>query len=255
MATLIINQIDAGLEQYYLAMGRHDYKNENGQGKFYHWAVDEFGWDDEDIEEDLNEDYDDPDDSIFCTLDEDIDFPFKADIEDAKDRFKAIYDILKYIVANGEAPIPQSHTTHTVQVKIDLFVSEKKAEEIGNVVYKKQLSCINFPEPALMYFFGVGYMHHIPLLTWLVDAYTMDKTKHYKPRNEPLTVSAWADQNRFMKHLERRDRKKWFRLGSAMCAYSNRLFKRLQFDSTPFKIDDDIEEIVNYVSAVPDLLG
>eukprot|EP01083_Nonionella_stella_P102421 291339_1 len=167
MATQIINQIDAGLEQYYLAMGRHDYKNENGQGKFYHWAVDENGLDDEDIEEDLNEDHDDPDDSIFCDLDENNDFPFKADIEDAKDRFKAIHDILKYIVANGEAPNPQSHTTHTVQVKIDLFVSEKKAEEIANVVYKKQLSCINRPEPDLMYFFGVGYMPRIDFLVVL----------------------------------------------------------------------------------------
>eukprot|EP01083_Nonionella_stella_P152364 488298_1 len=91
----LAHKIDDALEKYYIAMGRTDYKNEDGTGKFYEW-MEENGYDDEDIEEQLNEDYD---------LDyDDPDFPLSDDIKDDSDRIKAIRDIVRNIV-NGQAAI------------------------------------------------------------------------------------------------------------------------------------------------------
>eukprot|EP01083_Nonionella_stella_P177118 621644_1 len=152
----LAHKIDDALEKYYIAMGRTDYKNEDGTGKFYEW-MEENGYDDEDIEEQLNEDYD---------LDyDDPDFPLSDDIKDDSDRIKAIRDILRNIVNHSRQPI-------------ELSISEETLHEIGDIVYKKQL----FPgihDREFIYWLVIGYVNNIPLLTWLVDAYTMEKTKNY----------------------------------------------------------------------------
>eukprot|EP01083_Nonionella_stella_P312888 1120845_1 len=117
MASLA-HKIDNALEKYYIAMGRTDYKNEDGTGKFYRWAEEnELG--DEDIEEDLNADYDYPDDSIFYDLHEEMNFPMSDDIEDDSDRIKAIRirNILKNIVKYGKGAILM-HSTQPIELSI-----------------------------------------------------------------------------------------------------------------------------------------
>eukprot|EP01083_Nonionella_stella_P112971 332844_1 len=249
----LVSTIDARLEQYYTAKGRKDYKNDNGTGKFYQWA-DENGWDDDDIEEDLNENYDNPEESIFYKLYEEMDFPLSSDlyIGDDSDRTKAICDLLKNIV----------NTNHA----IELSIPEEQVQEIGDIVYKKQLSSLSsllgINDQHLLYFFAVGYMNNIPLLTWLVDAYTMDETKNYinKPiaqwRLNSFNVSMWAHQNKFMTNLRKKTKDKMnlcASLEGAMKSYMMRLLPRLTYSSF-FKIDDDIKEVVDCVCAVPDLL-
>eukprot|EP01083_Nonionella_stella_P263962 895995_1 len=258
MATLA-HKIDDALEKHYIAMGRTDYYDESGTGKFYDW-MEENGWDMENqdewleaIEEDLNEDYDNPDESIFYDLHKGMDFPLTDDIKDDSDRIKAIRDIVRNIV-NGQAAIFMPNQP------IELYISQQTLQEIGDIIYKKQLSSLHgIDDQHFLYWLVVGYMNNIPLLTWLVDAYTMEKTKNYlKNATDPFSVSAWAEDhnNKFMKNIRNNYKNKRFHntLLSAMLSYGKRLLPTLQYDCY-FKIDDDIEEIVDYVSAVPDFLS
>eukprot|EP01083_Nonionella_stella_P078053 213395_1 len=190
MATLA-HKIDDALEKHYIAMGRTDYYDESGTGKFYDW-MEENGWDMENqdewleaIEEDLNEDYDNPDESIFYDLHKGMDFPLTDNIKDDSDRIKAIRirNILKNIVKYGKGAI----LMHSTQ-PIELSISEETLHEIGDIVYKKQL----FPgihDREFIYWLVIGYVNNIPLLTWLVDAYTMEKTKNYLKNQRITTVN------------------------------------------------------------------
>eukprot|EP01083_Nonionella_stella_P102830 292926_1 len=229
MAAAGVDQINAALEKYYLTMGRVDYINEDGDGKFKQYA-DDNGFEDADIRVELEAD---PTDCLLVEFDQD--FPLANDIE-GDDRLKAIQDILKYIAAHGEAPSPSKvkKKKPASKLQIDLFLSEEQAQRIADNLYKKQLACLQvggFPEPDLMYFFAVGYMNSIPLLTWLVDAYTMDKTKHYinnvdSHQRYTLNLEDWAKQNAFMKDLMARDKQKGCKLRTAMSEYANRLLSR-----------------------------
>eukprot|EP01084_Bolivina_argentea_P297050 511688_1 len=252
-----VDGINEALQKYYLTMGRNDYINDDGDGKFKQYA-DDNGFEDADIKVELEAD---PTDCLLVEFDQD--FPLANDIQ-GDDRLKAIHDILKYIAANGAAPSPSNEKKKkpASKLQIDMFISEEQAQKIADNVYKKQLSCLQvggFPEPDLMYFFEVGYLNGIPLLTWLVDAYTMDKTKHYinnvdSHQRCALNLEDWAQQNAFMKDLMARDKQKGIKLRTAMSAYSNRLLSRLQYVS-PTKINDNIAEIVDYVSAIPSFLN
>eukprot|EP01083_Nonionella_stella_P140374 430337_1 len=185
MAAVSITQVDNALREYYLHMGRTDYINEAGNGLFKQFVVDN-GLEDEDIRCELDENATD------CILIEfDVDFPLDSDIQGDK-RLQAIQHILKHIAGHGEVP----SKTKKGRLQINLYISEETAQEIADIVYKKQLSCLNlssFPEPDLLYFFAVGYVNDIPLLTWFVDAYTIDRTKHYMDpeMDGELTLDQW----------------------------------------------------------------
>eukprot|EP01083_Nonionella_stella_P078052 213392_1 len=154
MATLA-HKIDDALEKHYIAMGRTDYYDESGTGKFYDW-MEENGWDMENqdewleaIEEDLNEDYDNPDESIFYDLHKGMDFPLTDNIKDDSDRIKAIRDILRNIVNHSRQPI-------------ELSISEEKVQEIGDIVYKKQIGWLGDMwvfEQTFFYWLVVGFMN------------------------------------------------------------------------------------------------
>eukprot|EP01083_Nonionella_stella_P140372 430334_1 len=250
MAAVSITQVDNALREYYLHMGRTDYINEAGNGLFEEYAIDN-GFEDPDIETELETD---PTDCLLVAFDED--FPLHGDIQGDK-RLQAIHNILKHIVQHGEAPIA-SNSGKAGKLQIDLYISEEIAQEIADIVYKKQLPCLelhDFPEPDLLYFFAVGYVNDIPLLTWFVDAYTIDRTKHYMDpeMDGELTLDQWSQQNPFMKDLMNTDKTKAIKLRAAMRAYSNRLLPRLQYTS-PTKINDDIKGIVEYVCGVVSFL-
>eukprot|EP01083_Nonionella_stella_P263959 895988_1 len=263
MATLA-HKIDDALEKHYIAMGRTDYYDESGTGKFYDW-MEENGWDMENqdewleaIEEDLNEDYDDPEETMFYDFIEEMDFPLSDDIKDDSDRFEAMRDILKNIV---KAPPIEAMRDATYKAPpIELSISEEKVQEIGDIVYKKQIGWLGDMwvfEQTFFYWLVVGFMNNIPLLTWLVDAYTMEKTKNYlKNATDPFNVSVWAEDhsNKFMKNIRNKNESFRDTLERAMKSYLDRFFPRLTYCSS-FKINDDIEEIVHYVSAVPYFLS
>eukprot|EP01083_Nonionella_stella_P056418 148560_1 len=135
-------------------MGRSDYTNDVGNGLFKEYMVDN-GLEDEDIRCELNVN---ATESILVVFDED--FPLDSDTQGDK-RLQAIQHILMHIVEHGEVPSKMG------KLQIDLYISEKTVQEITDIVYKKQLSCLNlssFPEPDLLYFFAVGYVNDIPLL-------------------------------------------------------------------------------------------
>lgn len=114
-----------------------------------------------------------------------------------------------------------------------------------------------------MHFFAVGYLNGpIPFLTWMVDAYTMDQAKYYikaldsadfkKPT--AMDVSKWATNNAFMQQLCSHDKDMHNKLKSAIGSYNNRIAQRLNFAAPSHRIRDDIGEVVDVVSAIPDFI-
>lgn len=92
----------------------------------------------------------------------------------------------------------------------------------------------------------------MPFLTWMVDAFTIDKQKDYTENNKTTAMSLeqWAKQNQFMIELTEKHPKKAEELKAAMKAYSKRMIPRLQY-SPPTKIDDEMSEIVDYITSMP----
>ena len=101
-----------------------------------------------------------------------------------------------------------------------------------------------------MYFLAVGHKNDFPLLTWLVDAYSLDKTKYYVETEKTLLLDTWIDQNPFMRDLRQESTKRLNKLKAAMVSYSNRILPRLQF-TPPTKVYDDIKAIADYATAMP----
>eukprot|EP01083_Nonionella_stella_P110131 322069_1 len=205
----LARQTCAAIGQYYASLGKpYDclfriYCEENGLDK-----------DDEFLEE-LRTSYDD---CLFCAFDKN--FPFDKQPKDHATRMRFIYDLIKKCVKN-----PNSFS----KLLIDVFLSDQKVQEIANTVFPENV----FAEPELIYFFAVGYFNNLPLLTWLMDAYSMDKSKH----NE-LCLEDWAQQNKFMNDLMFVDKDKGTKLNIALSAY-NRLPTSLQHESVT-KINDGI---------------
>ena len=95
----------------------------------------------------------------------------------------------------------------------------------------------------------------IPLITWLVDAYTIDRAKYHVEHNKILSISEWAlTINPFMKDLHKSKSTIWKEVVSAMEAYTNRILRRLIF-SPRVNIDDSINQIVNYVACFPKFIS
>eukprot|EP01083_Nonionella_stella_P184065 666981_1 len=181
-------------------------------------------------------------DSILPEFDDN--FPFAREPHNDDTRLQFIFLLIKKCFNNPNITFSK--------LQIDVFLSVEKAQQIADTVYKKQMPCLTDPE--LIYFFAVGYANNLPLLTWLVDAYTIDKTKHYFENKTALHLDDWVLQNTFMKDLMARDQDKSTKLKSAMSSYVNRLLNMPQFESSSIKIDDDIQEIADCVSAMPHFL-
>eukprot|EP01083_Nonionella_stella_P194467 717294_1 len=169
-----------------------------------------------------------------------MDFPLTDDIKDDSDRIKAIRDILRNIVNHSRQPI-------------ELSISEENVQEIGDMIYKKQLSSLlDIDDKIFMYWLVVGYVNNLPLLTWLVDAYMMENAKNYLQNpNHHLSVSGWAVDHKFMKNVQNTSPSKNVRdtnlgemyrtshLEGAMYYYGFRVLPRFQYYNSYFlKIDD-----------------
>eukprot|EP01083_Nonionella_stella_P085672 237621_1 len=151
-----IKEVCAAIGRYYASLGKEydalfsQYCEENGV---------------EELEDELCEGWED---SLLADFEEGA-FPFDQEPNDDKTKKQFVFFLIKKCYNNP-------NITFCKLPQIDLFLSEETVQEIADTVYKKQMPCLelsDFPEPELMYFFAVGYANNLPLLTWLVDAYTM----------------------------------------------------------------------------------
>eukprot|EP01083_Nonionella_stella_P300014 1022028_1 len=233
-----IEEVCTAIGRYYASLGKE-------YDRLFSEFCDDNGIEEaEELEDELDQGWED---SLLSA--EYYDFPFHAKPNDDETKKQFVFFLIKKCTNNP-------NITFCKLPQIDLFLPEETVQEIADTVYKKQMPCLElsgFPEPELMYFFAVGYANNLPLLTWLVDAYTMDRTKHYIHNKTTLHLDDWVLHNPFMKDLMDRDHDKATKLKTAMSAYDNRLLNMLQFES-PIKINDDIQEIADCVSAMPHFL-
>ena len=110
------------------------------------------------------------------------------------------------------------------------------------------LNLDNIHNTQIMY----SYANKMPFLTWMVDAYTLDRDEDFAKgnRTSPMPVNEWCEKNQFMIELKKSDKGKHEALRAAMISYGKRIIPRLQY-SPPTKVDDDIQEIANYVCGIP----
>eukprot|EP01083_Nonionella_stella_P196827 723976_1 len=157
----------ADIEEVCTAIGRYyDSLGEEYDGLFSAYC-EENGI--EELEDELAEGWEHWEDSLLSEFAEYYDFPFHAKPNDDETKKQFVFFFIKKCYNNP-------NITFCKLPQIDLFLSEETVQEIADTVYKKQMPCLElsgFPEPELMYFFAVGYANNLPLLTWLVDAYTM----------------------------------------------------------------------------------
>ena len=94
-----------------------------------------------------------------------------------------------------------------------------------------------------------------PFITWLVDAYTIDKAKYYKEQSKHLDIPTWAlNINPYMQQLKTKQPSAYNKIISAMKAYSKRILTRLILTPKQ-RIDDDVNQIVNYVACFPKFIN
>ena len=258
-----IDEMDEILGKYYTSYGR-------GYNGYWKTFCEENEWE---TIEDLADEFAADTVTSDCLV---LDFENVNQFPIYSDDKEAIYKILKDIYLYKLLP-PQEEK-EKVKLSININIPQSIADEIIDKVYKAQLSCIaklSENEPTLLYFLAVGFVvcyalcswkciskypllmiysyanHRMPFLTWMVDAFTMDRQKDYTENNKKtaMTLEQWANQNQFMIELTQKHPKKAEDLKSAMKAYSKRMIPRLQY-SPPTKIDDKISEIVDYVSAI-----
>eukprot|EP01084_Bolivina_argentea_P145458 254951_1 len=196
----IIDKIDRLLEAYYKFHKRNDYKNADGIGKFKQFC-DDNGFEENDIADEMQAP---PDDCMLVDFDKDENenniFPLYDTYNNEKEKQSAILEVINYMNTNNKIPKletdnePQSPKISTTIQKlgVNLYIQKNVAEEIINRVYKPQMKCLGkFNESDLMYFFAVGYANKIPFLTWMVDAFTLDKTQYFVKNKITMTLEDW----------------------------------------------------------------
>eukprot|EP01083_Nonionella_stella_P059155 154778_1 len=155
-----VYQMDVALEAYYIEMGRKDYKNDEGEGKFKQYT-DDNGFEDADLKVELQAD---PSDCLLVEFDRD--FPLIDDIH-GDDRLKAIQDILKYIAANGKAP-----STEKKEKPPPNKVQDEK-EQMKSLYRSRVLGVSRSDEVLDTYLYGEEH-----------GLYTQDDAKHEDHHNQ-----------------------------------------------------------------------
>ena len=276
--TALADVIDDGLALYYEDMGRDDYKNEDGIGKFKNYCI-EGGFDEDDqIQYELEQP--DPEDCGFTELDvsddeETNNFPFSQPIEDPIAQKKEIQRILNDIAKYGKVKKVVQPMKLSLKMCIDLSKDELDKYSQG---YTQQMGALDKHQDKdlkyvyahmcswytisthrcvhLRYYLAVGMKHNFPFLTYLVDAFTKEKADHhYKSKQNELKqlnleVGTWAMKNKFCKALKRYYPRNELQLRQAMTSYSNRILTRLQFEPS-YKIDDSLQQIAEYIVSIP----
>eukprot|EP01084_Bolivina_argentea_P113619 202466_1 len=143
-----VDKIDINLGKYYTKLGRKDYFNNDGIGKFKLFA-DESGFDDEGIEDELAQKYDE------CTILEfDEQFPFDSPIDNDDERTKEIFrivsEISKYGSPRGVSSIMQLKTN----ICVDIQPEEIKQFTAKYVSQIKSLDPATNKDSDLKYYFS-----------------------------------------------------------------------------------------------------
>eukprot|EP01083_Nonionella_stella_P227268 806494_1 len=250
-----IDQMDTALENYYKSLGRDDYRNEDGDGKFKLYC-DNNGFANGDMEEELG-----PNSTMEASQCLFVDFDQGPDgvplddngITSDEERLIAVLNLLKHIYKHGEPP-----SQNAIQSKLSIMFDIPKhlIANAQNKIFKKQLShCIGgFNELDLLHFFAVGHANDIPFLTYMVDAFTLDQAKHYfdGKQEQTMTLQDWIQSNAFFKQLTECNPELSQKLKMAMTAYTTRVMPRLSVSiGSRILVNDNISEIVDYVVAIP----
>eukprot|EP01083_Nonionella_stella_P268198 906497_1 len=98
-------KVDNALAQYYKDCGRDDYFNDqNGNGKFWEYANESLHVDTDDLNDELGDDANDPNDCVFVRLIDAIDPMFPLPISTNESRANDIFQVLKHCYKYGVAP-------------------------------------------------------------------------------------------------------------------------------------------------------
>eukprot|EP01084_Bolivina_argentea_P290950 499948_1 len=95
----VFKKLDDALKLYYENVGRTDYVNNDGIGKFLQFATDN-GLEEDDIDDELGE-FVDAADCIYIDFDDD--FPFESNFDDENKRKEAMFKILQNCYKFGSA--------------------------------------------------------------------------------------------------------------------------------------------------------
>eukprot|EP01084_Bolivina_argentea_P120585 213765_1 len=126
MSSSAFNKIDNALKIYYNSVGRKNYMNSEGVGKFLAYCI-ENGLEEEDINDEFNGD---PSDCIYVSFDEH--FPLNENEPDDQEK---IFKIIKYCYENGIPP--ETKDNNDILNKLELQLS--KDEYIKFItIYSKQ---------------------------------------------------------------------------------------------------------------------
>eukprot|EP01084_Bolivina_argentea_P103002 184530_1 len=229
----LVDRIDTGLADYYKKHNRVYYIKINGidVGKFKQY-LNETGLDDDDkqIKEELEAGLED------CTiLDFDNQFPL-----DSSEILKMLRDF---------AGLNKTTKKYTLDVGICIGITEDEMKETGEK-YLTQIDLKTEKYIVLRYFLTVGIKSGFPFLTYMIDCYTNDNTKHYIKTKESWNIETWSEKNQFMKVLKKKNATKVKQLATAMTNYNIRIMPRLKFQTTA-KVKDLLEPIVEYIVSTP----
>eukprot|EP01084_Bolivina_argentea_P236583 397759_1 len=246
MTDSFIAKIDKELENYYKLLGRDNYIDDDGIGKFIAFTQDN-GFESDDIREELE--VEDPEDSMLIDFDDNFPFIESFKPKDQKETAKAMITIFRKIVA-GETVVTTKQF-HKLDVSICSGMTEKELY-YGIKKYTSQMSTIPFDASQnehLKYFLAVGVKYNFPFLTYMVDAHTIDKCNNFFKTGNPLMQQQiWAQQNKFMTAVKNKHKKMYDRLITGMKAYAIRLMCRLSLNPI-YIIHDQIKQIAKYITS------
>mmetsp|Transcript_43958 Transcript_43958/g.39186 ORF Transcript_43958/g.39186 Transcript_43958/m.39186 type:complete len:336 (-) Transcript_43958:47-1054(-) len=278
-----INKIDDGLSEYYEAMGRDDYYDEDddGKGKFDAWCDDNGFEEDGDLEEDLT--CPPADSAIPEAFDKDgvCRFPFEdPQPEEEEEKQERIMKIIRNILSKAKDGAQQNGggggggdandskqkddvNDDIKEFELDIEICNNlEAQELEDYTNKyttqmNTLKAMNNRDGDLKWYLAIGKKQNYPFLTYMVDSFTKEKAEQYfaqkKTSTQALTVNTWAQKNKFFMALKKKYPQKADQLLSAMTNYCNRIMNRLQFQPI-YKINDNLQQIVEYISTMPQFI-
>eukprot|EP01084_Bolivina_argentea_P162845 283353_1 len=124
-------KIDSRLKLYYESVGRNDYVDANGIGKFLQFSIDN-GFNEEDINDELN--VDDPADCMYIEFDDN--FPLSQDINGEAEQQNEILKIIKNCYENNVEFIPAA-SNQLDKIQWELKLNKKEYDVYKNILSKQ----------------------------------------------------------------------------------------------------------------------
>eukprot|EP01084_Bolivina_argentea_P073381 133171_1 len=139
----LINRIDNGLKIYYSILGRNDYVNCKGIGKFKQWINEQSWRNDKYVREDLNNDR-----SLMVYFD--LKFPHKTSIDDWVEWKKQTMMIIKKIASQGTYMPPLSVQWHHITNALKQELYDNISRLFSNIVNQNRYTqTMNINEPNI----------------------------------------------------------------------------------------------------------